>query len=104
LLAERLNQIMNALAVLDEQESRSSKPITKLSEQEIGALMARLITLLKEDDADAIEVLETLAPAFSESDAAKEVQRVIACVERYEFDTALEKLNNIEFLANYMNA
>ncbi len=100
-LAVQLNQVLNALAVLDEQESTSSEPTAELSEEEIRILMARLITLLEEADADAIEVLETLAPALSESHVAKEVQRVIACVERYEFDAALEKLNEIEFLAKY---
>ncbi|VAW49281.1 Signal transduction histidine kinase [hydrothermal vent metagenome] len=100
-LAEQLNQVLSALVALDKQESTDSKSTAELSEEEIRALIERLMALLNEDDADAIEVLETLAPALSESDDAKELQRVIACVERYEFDAALEKLNKIAFLANY---
>ncbi len=78
---------------------KSKKPA--LSSEEITVLLSRLIHLLEEDDADAIEVLDALAPVFSDGDEAKQIQRVVACVERYEFDAALEKLNAIESLSVY---
>jgi len=72
-----------------------------LSSEEITTLLSRLSHFLEEDDADAIEVLEALASAFPDGDMAKQIQRVMACVERYEFDEALEKLNAIDCLSVY---
>ena len=100
-LAEQLKQVLEVLITLDQLKKASCESLAVLSEDEIRELMARLIILLKDDDADAIEVLETLVPVFSDSNIAKEMQRVMDCAERYEFDAALEKLNAIEFLDKY---
>ncbi|MCF6345466.1 MAG: response regulator [Thiomicrorhabdus sp.] len=97
----QLNKVLGALAVLDTLESTSPASFPALSEEEIKALMTRLISLLEEDDADAIEVLETLSPIFSTGEEAKEMKRVIACAERYEFDAALDKLKKIDALVKY---
>ncbi|VAW47275.1 sensory box histidine kinase/response regulator [hydrothermal vent metagenome] len=100
-VSEILCQVLESLKVLNLQEKSSHDSIGMLPDAEIRELVARLIQLLKEDDADAIDVLEKLAPVFSEGEGAKGMQRVIACVEHYEFDTALEKLNEIEVIAQY---
>ena len=100
-LAKQLNQVLDALMVLDTLESIPPVTSSVLSEEKIKALMMRLISLLKDDDADAIEVLEALSPIFSTGEVAKEMKRVVACAERYEFDAALDKLNKIDALVKY---
>ena len=95
--------VLEALRTGKQERSQASKKseVPALSSEEITTLLSRLIHLLEEDDADAIEVLDRLAPLFSEGEEAKQIQRVVACVERYEFDAALEKLNAIESLSIY---
>jgi CheY-like chemotaxis protein len=100
-LAKQLNQVLDALTVLDTLENISPALSSALSEEDIKALITRLISLLEGDDADAIEVLEALSSVFSTGEVAKEMKRVIACAERYEFDVALEKLNKIDALVKY---
>lgn len=102
-LSIQMMLVLEALRTEKQERSKASKKseVPVLSSKEITTLLSRLINLLKEDDADAIEVLDTLAPLFSEGEEAKKIQRVVACVERYEFDAALEKLNEIENLSVY---
>ncbi len=100
-LAAQLHKVLDALTALEGLNKESNEASSALSDEKIKALMVRLISLLKDDDADAIEVLETLMPVFSMGEVAKEMQRVMVCAERYEFDAALEKLNKIEAFEKY---
>ncbi len=102
-LATQLQLILHSLheGLQGVQKENASLATETLSSEEIATLLSRLIHLLEEDDADAVEVLEALAPAFPDGDVAKQIQRVVVCVERYEFDEALEKLNGIDRLNVY---
>ncbi len=102
-LSTQLMLVLETLKMGMQEASKTSKnsEVPALSSEEITTLLSRLIHLLEEDDADAIEVLDALAPVFSGGEEAKQIQWVVACVERYEFDAALEKLNAIESLNIY---
>ncbi len=96
----QLTKVLCALSRL-KAPSQVVQPKVALSESDVRSLMRRLIQLLEEDDADAVEVLETLMPAFSDGEVIQAMQGVMKCVERYEFDAALNRLNQIESLARY---
>ena len=92
-----LDAVLNVLNNVSLQPEAQEPPSISMSEEHINTLVVRLKTLLEEDDADAIEVLEQLAPAFSGKELSKDIQRIVTYVERYEFDQALEKLNEMVF-------
>jgi len=102
-LSRHLTDVLDVLAVLDTKKEEVKVPSIEMEPEKVKILMTRLKSLLEDDDGDAIEVLEELSPVFTEGEVAKQIKRVAAYVENYEFENALEKLNEITSLDTYRN-
>lgn len=57
--------------------------------------MILLAALLDDDDMDAAECLDTLKEYLGEADVEKELQEIEEHIDQYDFESALEVLENI---------
>ena len=99
-LTEELDKVMDVLQVLDDEPVAPASSVSMEPEQ-IKTLVTKLRALLEDDDGDAIDVLEELAPVLTEKEAVKQIKRVVSAVENYEFEDALERLDEVECLKDF---
>ncbi len=100
-LSDQFSMVLDSLKVLDVNEVSEAEPSIKMAPEKIKALVTGLRLLLEDDDADAVEVLEELIPAFTDAQAVKDIKRILGFVESYQFEEALERINQMECLREY---
>jgi hypothetical protein len=81
-----------ALAALDVGESagRDEATPTAADPALVKSLLGRLAELLEDCDADAAEIVDQLRPLVGSTPQRKNFKRIEKLVENYEFDDALE--------------
>ncbi|GAB6041859.1 response regulator [Endothiovibrio diazotrophicus] len=92
---EQLDPVIAALEGLDQPVAASAAGGAADGER-IRPLLGRLRELLEDDDTDASELIEALAPLLAGSAHAEALAAVAAAVEEYDFDTAQEALAAVE--------
>jgi signal transduction histidine kinase/DNA-binding response OmpR family regulator/HPt (histidine-containing phosphotransfer) domain-containing protein len=87
-----LEIVIPALAMLDAAEPDVSDKATPVAADPalIAPLLARLAELLEDCDADAAEIVDELRPLVANSPQHNRFRRIERLVEDYEFDDALE--------------
>lgn len=92
---ESLLEVLNGLANLD--DSNKHGPVPENTDREkVGALIAQLKNLLEGSDGEATEVILELENAAGDVLDRKALQRLIKAVNEYDFDLALEELNELQ--------
>ena len=94
-LAEVVDELTPVIAALDGLDALEGD-VAEASPEATAALIARLRERLEEDDADAAEVVEALAPRLADPSQAEALKAVMEAVEAYDFERALELLPELE--------
>ena len=94
-VVEELDPVIAALDSLDRSE-QSEAAGGALAKERIEPLLERLRELIEEDDTDASEVIDELAPLLAGTPRAAALKGVSEAVEEYDFEAALEALADLE--------
>jgi two-component system sensor histidine kinase/response regulator len=92
-LDDKLTPVIAALATLTQVTVSTAGDEQQLDMKKFRHLLVRLRTLLEEDDADAIDVIDELQGLPGIAIHSGMLNQLTASVESYDFDTALERLD-----------
>lgn len=95
-VANELTPVLTALAELKEATPSSEQKTTTLDIEKITPTLKQLRALLEDDDADAIESLETLQQQLVGDKFTDNLAPLTQAISDYDFETALEYLNKLE--------
>jgi PAS domain S-box-containing protein len=90
---QELTPVISALATLSNTAPSSAEHEPPLDAKKFRNLLTRLRTLLEEDDAAAIDVIDELQDLPGIGTNSDLLKQLTAAVESYDFDVALERLN-----------
>ena len=91
----RLEPVIDALEALDRPAEQATGG-GELDRAAIAPLVGRLRELLEDDDTDATEVIDELAPLLAGTPHAERLEAVAASIGEYDFEEALEALGAFE--------
>jgi len=93
----QLAQVLPGLSVLDKDEPDESSSASggEIDIEAVTPLLARLETLLQDDDAEAADVLDELAAGLKGSDVQPELKQLGKLIGQYDFEEALAVLKNM---------
>ena len=94
-----LNQVLEGLAGLADPQPFSEPLPVSHSDAELQARLAQVRDLLAESDTQALTVLHPLPGLTSDPRLAEQLRRVVQHAERFDFDQALELLENLTGLS-----
>ena len=96
-LRARLKPVLDSLAMLEKDESAGQGAAPQSVDlEQLQPLLKQLRALLEEDDADAVDVLDELHKHLAGSDLASLLEPVGRAIGEYDFELALEKLDELE--------
>ena len=90
-VVERLDPILEALAQINEPELAAAEPSESARE-----LIGNLCALLQDGDAQAVETAAALRNHPQLHDYSAEIESMLQRIGEYDFDTALDSLNNLQ--------
>ena len=94
-VASELVLVLEGLAGLDKQQPESSAVQVPLDYAAVRPVLEQLHSLLEQDDADAIEVLDTLRAQLAGSELVSAIDSLGDAISDYEFEMALEYLDSL---------
>jgi len=94
-LAEQLVNVINSLQQLETVLPRKQSTIVAADPVVIKTLMSELRDLLEDDDSEATDVLDKLLPMIRGGSEEQALLKVASLVDDYEFDDALNALNEM---------
>ena len=75
------------------------KPVQQTNQpvnvEQLTPLFQKLLELLKDDDADAIEVLDEIVDIMGDSSEAGQLKGLVSLIEQYSYDEAIEKVEAV---------
>jgi CheY-like chemotaxis protein len=92
-LNDKLVPVIAALATFDQAAVSTAEDEQQLDLKKLRHLLVRLRTLLEEDDADAIDIIDELQGLPGIAIYSDILNQLTTSVESYDFDTSLERLN-----------
>jgi len=96
-MQSHMDRLLDSIAELEQIQSTILKENTAPANPSlIEPLMANLTALLADDDTEAKEVIEQLKPLISDPDVKIALETIEKQIDQYEFEEALENLNNIK--------
>jgi hypothetical protein len=90
---ETLQQVLAGLAVLNEPEAAGSLVVLDLTA--VRSLLARLASLLAQQDLSAYDLAEELATATAGSPVAPLVKKLTRAIDRFDLDAAQAALQAV---------
>jgi len=91
-----LEVILNSLAQLDNHRETSGAGKAELNSTEIKSLLTQLRGLLEDDDADAVDAVDELREMLSNTEVDSILQRLAKAIGQYDFEEALEHMQELE--------
>ncbi|MFD2110516.1 PAS domain S-box protein [Thiorhodococcus fuscus] len=88
-----LTPVLAGLASLAPSIKDGSRAIDRAA---LAPLLARLKTLVNDNDTDAAELIDALDPLLSETAHSEHLRSIVDAIEKYDFETALAALTRLE--------
>ena len=96
---ENLDQVLNSVQTLSNQQSDSESVAGgAIDRNVVDPLIRELMELLEEDDTDAADIVEKLLVILKGSEAGKALSEVEQSIGQYDFEEAMEQLQNVNEL------
>ena len=99
-LLAKLTLVIEGLRSLDDAQS-APQTSAAVDPELIKPLLHQLRDLLEEDDTDAIDLVDQLEPHLRGSSHMKSLKTVMNAVNGYDFERALEALENIDAIVDH---
>ncbi|MBT6611740.1 MAG: hypothetical protein HOB38_06530, partial [Deltaproteobacteria bacterium] len=94
-----LDQVLNSVQTLSNQQSDSESVAGgAIDRNVVDPLIRELMELLEEDDTDAADIVEKLLVILKGSEAGKALSEVEQSIGQYDFEEAMEQLQNVNEL------
>jgi hypothetical protein len=89
---------LKGLSQYQDIETRAAVPVNQVNEANARSLLEHLRKLLEEDDTGAIEVANQLRGTLGMQRNADILERLVAAVNEYKFDEALQHWHELDSL------
>jgi len=96
ILNKLLCKVKASISSLDSNQINNNVDYGELDKVEFGRLLQRLRCLLQDDDTGALDVIDEMHNLPGISEYEEVLKRLTYSIDRYDFEAALEVLNNLD--------